>query len=422
MAIKYYSYPQDKDIFLSEHFQMGEFVTYSDYYGDYPSTVPIDDGLPKTLEKVFDHFKCDYGIISSGYRTPACDAAVGGSGGGPHTMGIAVDVAFYKNGVAIPSRIVSCYLQYIGIKGIGLHCGGTQDWTHFDMRTETIWFGDEVDYSCGYDDFFSYTNTSWDEVFPEEKENIEEKPKKNQTPVSNNSRRLCASDTAIDFIKSYEGLSLKACKAISSEYYYTIGYGHYGSDVGANDTITEEEAENLLRKDLKVFEDAVNNSLTVTIAQNQFDALVSLAYNIGTGAITDSDIMSFINSNKIGHACVDFPSWRKAGGQILPGLQNRREKEMQMFGTDCDFVLTDNMNIRTGYGTNSQIKRVSQITENGKKCVINSSLSSNAVFKSGTEITALELKAIFSASTIEVWMRCPSGWICARMGDEVYIK
>ena len=422
MAIKYYSYPEDKDIFLSEHFQMGEFVTNSDYYGDYPSSVPIDDGLPKTLERVFEHFNCDYGIISSGYRTPACDVSVGGSGSGPHTRGIAVDVAFYKNGTAIPSRIISCYLQYVGIKGIGLHCGGTQDWTHFDMRTESVWFGDEVDYSCGYNDFFSYTNTSWDEVFPEEDKNVKETPKENQTPISNNTGRLCASDTIIDLIKSYEGLSLTAYKALPSEEYYTIGYGHYGSDVGANDIITETEAKDILKKDLKIFEDAVNDSLKTSVSQNQFDALVSLAYNIGTGAIARSDIMDFINTDKFGHACVDFPSWRKAGGQILSGLQNRREKEMQIFGTNCDFVLTDNMNIRTGYGTNSQIKRVSQITENGKKCVIDSSLNSNAIFKSGTEITALELKAIFSASSIEVWMRCPSGWICARMGDEIYVE
>lgn len=422
MAVKYYNYPADKDKFLSSHFQMGEFVTYSDYYGNYPSSVPIDDGLPKTLEMVFDHFKCSKGIISSGYRTPSCDVSVGGSGSGPHTRGIAVDVCFYdKNGNPIPSRIISCFLQKKGIKGIGLHCGGTENWTHFDMRTESVWFGDENDYSCGYNDFFSYTGTKYEEVFPDGDDNVSNN-KTNTNENSTNNGKLHLSDSVLNIIKTYEGLSLKACKAISSEQYYTIGYGHYGPEVGANDTITEKEAESLLRKDIEVFENAVSNAVKVGIAQNEFDALVCLAYNIGTGAIADSDSIKFLNKGQKGHACVDIASWRKAGGQILPGLEKRREKEMQIFGEGSDFTLTDNMNVRVNYGTNSAIKRVSQISDNGKKCVINDTLSANAVFKSGTEITALEIKAVYSSNKIEVWFRCPSGWICARSDNEIYVE
>lgn len=94
--IKNYNYPADKNVKLSEHFVVGEFVTYSDYHGNYPSSIPIDSGLPTTLEKVYSHFGCNRAEISSGYRTSACDKSVGGSGSGPHTQGIAVDVCFYR--------------------------------------------------------------------------------------------------------------------------------------------------------------------------------------------------------------------------------------------------------------------------------------------------------------------------------------
>ena len=163
--IKTYSYPMDKNIQLSTHFTMGEFVTASDYGGNYPSTVYIDDGLPVTLEKVYSHFGCNRAEISSGYRTPACDKSVGGSGSGPHTQGIAVDVCFYRGNQPIPSRIIACYLQDIGVKGIGVYCGGTQNWTHFDMRVNSVWYGDERDYSAGHTDYYSYTGTSKSEVY-----------------------------------------------------------------------------------------------------------------------------------------------------------------------------------------------------------------------------------------------------------------
>ena len=163
--IKTYSYPKDKNIQLSTHFAMGEFVTASDYGGNYPSTVYIDDGLPVTLEKVFAHFGCNRAEISSGYRTSACDRSVGGSGSGPHTQGIAVDVCFYRGNQPIPSRIIACYLQDIGVKGIGVYCGGTQNWTHFDMRINSVWYGDERDYSAGHNNFYSYTGTSKSEVY-----------------------------------------------------------------------------------------------------------------------------------------------------------------------------------------------------------------------------------------------------------------
>ena len=67
-----------------------------------------------------------------------------------------------------------------------------------------------------------------------------------------------SSDLLIRKIKEFEGLSLKAYKPVKTERYYTIGYGHYGSDVKANQVITEKDAESLLRKDLEKVEAYVN--------------------------------------------------------------------------------------------------------------------------------------------------------------------
>lgn len=431
MSITYYSYPRDKDKVLSKHFKMGEFVSSSDYTsGNYPSSVPIHDKLPEILEKVYDHFGATCGIICSGYRTPACDREVGGSGSGPHTIGIAVDVYYYKNGVPIPSRLISCYLQDIGIKGIGYKCGGNPNGTHFDMRgygvwEGSVWFGDETDYSSGHNDYYSYTGTKKSEVYPSGSTTSSSK----QTSSSSSSastttakKTYTTSQSMVNVIKTWEGLSLKACKAVSTEKYWTIGYGHYGAEVKANQTITEAEAEALLKSDLKVFENAVNAAVKVNITQAQFDACVSLAYNIGTGAFANSDIVSFINAGKIGHACVDFPSWRKSGGQILVGLQRRRQSEMESFGTGVNFTLTDTMNVRSGPGTTYAVKKVSQITANGKECAVDKSANANALFKAGTVVTALELKAVYTTASIDVWLRCPSGWICARQNKDIFIK
>ena len=413
MSIKTYNYNQDKNKKLSAHFSVWEFASPSDYNGNYPQNVLISEELIKVLEDVFSHFNCSRCDINSGYRTSECDRAVGGSGYGKHTEGLAADAYYYyQNGNYVPSRIISCYLQDIGVNGIGYCCGTNPNGTHIDVRQNSVWHGDERNYNITVSDYYSYTNTSKSEVYPNTT---------SSTPSTSKSGSIKTSDSMVEFIKSQEGLSLRACKAIPSEEYWTIGYGHYGADVKANQTITESEADALLRKDLKLFEDAVNSSIKVKLSQSQFDACISLSYNIGTGAFTESDIVKFINSNKFGHACVDFPSWRKAGGQILEGLKNRRQKEMELFGLGMDLTLTANMNIRSNAGTGYPVRKVADISENGKKCVIDSNNSANAVFKRGTVITALELKAISNA-TIDVWCRCPSGWICIRQGNDVYVE
>lgn len=425
--ITYYNLSTEGNKFLTPHFQVHEFADPSDYVNvSYPEDIPIHDKLPLTLEKVFEHFGCTKGIINSGYRSPDADIDVGGSGSGPHTLGIAADVYFYKGSEPVPSRLVACFLQDEGIKGIGLNCGGNPNGTHIDMRgygvwNDSVWYGDEAVRNGGIyktvSDFYDYTGTTKAEVYPDG-----DTPSTPSAPHDNVRNDYTTSTRMVDIIKTYEGFSPKAVR-LTGEDEYTIGYGHYGSDVHAGDTITEAEATALMKKDLKVFENAVKNAVKVDITQSQFDALVSLSYNIGTGAFASSDTVKALNEGKVGHAAVDIPSWRRGMGyQILPGLEKRRQTELEFFAAGEDFTLTDCMNVRTGAGTNYPVKTVSQITVNGRENAVNRSASAQAVFREGTEITALEVKAVYSPQRVDVWFRCPSGWICARMGDEVFVN
>lgn len=426
--ITIYNLSTEGNKFLTPHFQVHEFADPSDYVNvSYPEDIPIHDKLPSTLEKVFEHFGCTKGIINSGYRSPDADIDVGGSGSGPHTLGIAADVYFYKGSEPVPSRLVACFLQDKGVKGIGLNCGGNPYGTHIDMRgygvwDNSVWFGDEaVRNSNGIyktvSDFYAYTGTTKAEVYPDG-----DTPSTPPAPHDNVRNDYTTSSRMVDIIKTYESFSPRAIR-LEGENDYTIGYGHCGSDVHAGDTMTEAEATELFERDLKVFENAVKSAVKVKITQSQFDALVSLSYNIGTGAIASSDTVKALNEGEIGHAAVDIPSWRRGMGyQILPGLEKRRQTELEFFAVGEDFTITDNMNVRTGAGMNYPVKTVSQITANGRECVVNKSASAQAVFKEGTEITALEVKAVYSPQRVDVWFRCPSGWICARQGEEVYVK
>lgn len=133
----------------------------------------------------------------------------------------------------------------------------------------------------------------------------------------------------IDLIKSFEGLELKAYKDVVGV--LTIGYGHTGSGFDANSTITEAEAEEILKKDLQLFENGVNSAVTVNLNDNQFSALVSFSYNLGLGNLGKSTLLKLVNEGKFQEASEEFGKWTRAGGNILPGLVRRREAEKNLF-------------------------------------------------------------------------------------------
>ena len=141
------------------------------------------------------------------------------------------------------------------------------------------------------------------------------------------------SSKGIDFIKSFETLQLKAYKAVSTEQYYTIGYGHYGPDVFPEMEITEEEAERMLAEDLADFEGCVNRSLAGwDVKQCQFDALVSLAYNVGVNAFQNSTLLKLVKQGADETTIrAEFGKWCHSGGRVLKGLQRRRQAEADMY-------------------------------------------------------------------------------------------
>ncbi len=137
----------------------------------------------------------------------------------------------------------------------------------------------------------------------------------------------------IDLIKRFEGLRLKAYKPVKTEKYYTIGYGHYGADVTEGMVITEQQAEELLRKDLQKFENGVSDlTKGVELKPQQFDALVSFAYNVGLGAFEKSTLLRKVKNNPNDWTIKsEFLKWRLAGGKVLEGLVKRRQAEAGMY-------------------------------------------------------------------------------------------
>ena len=136
------------------------------------------------------------------------------------------------------------------------------------------------------------------------------------------------SHKGIDLIKEFEGLRLKAYKCPGGV--WTIGYGHTAG-VKPGMTITEEQAEQFLKEDLIVFENAVNNQ-KLSINQNQFDALVSLIYNIGIGNFQKSTLLRKTRVNPNDNSIMDeFLKWVYSKGRVLPGLQRRRLAEMKLY-------------------------------------------------------------------------------------------
>lgn len=141
------------------------------------------------------------------------------------------------------------------------------------------------------------------------------------------------SQNGLNLIKSFEGCRLVAYKAVSTEKYYTIGYGHYGADVTKGMRITQSQADAYLIRDLAKFEAKVNKYQSVyNFNQNQYDSLVSFAYNVGS-------IDGLTNNGKrtIAQISAKFTAYNKSGGKVLTGLTKRRNAEKKLFNTKIEY-------------------------------------------------------------------------------------
>lgn len=132
-----------------------------------------------------------------------------------------------------------------------------------------------------------------------------------------------------DLIRKFEGEKLKAYLCPAGV--WTIGVGHTGPDVKPGMVITLDRSDELLRSDLARFESAVSGLLRVPVSQGQFDALVSLAFNVGSGAVGKSTLLRLLNAGDKAGAADEFLRWNKAGGKVLPGLTARRAAERDLF-------------------------------------------------------------------------------------------
>ena len=138
---------------ISEHFNANEFACECHNIHDNL----ISDELVKKLEEIFKAIGASKGIITSGYRCPDCDIAVGGNGCGQHTRGCAVDIIFYgNNGQPISSKIVCCKAQDLNFGGIA-NITDSYTYTHLDVRTTNFYRGNEINGTGNVtSDFYKY--------------------------------------------------------------------------------------------------------------------------------------------------------------------------------------------------------------------------------------------------------------------------
>jgi GH24 family phage-related lysozyme (muramidase) len=245
---------------------------------------------------------------------------------------------------------------------------------------------------------------------------------------------MTISANGIALIKRFEGCRLTAYKPVAAERYYTIGYGHYGKDVYAGMHITQAQADAYLRQDLAKYEHKVNiYDATYLWSQNEFDALVSFAYNVGSidqltahGTRSKQQIADKILSYVYG-----------AGHRKLSGLVIRRKAERDLFlrrhpsaGKPAETGTADNtvsaykvgslyhtvtrLKVRKAPGTSAAQIKHSEMDQSEKQ-YDNARIG---CIDKNTPIIPREVKKQDNS----VWLRIGSGWVCARLGTDIYVR
>lgn len=144
-------------------------------------------------------------------------------------------------------------------------------------------------------------------------------------------------EAGLALIKQFEGCRLTAYKPVPTEKDWTIGWGHYGPDVEEGQTITQEEADQLLLTDCQRFADAVDNPQNCPPAaqlnDNQRDALISFTFNCGVGRLR-----TLCKNRSLSEIRDAMILYNRSGGKKLPGLIRRREAEQALFDTPVSQV------------------------------------------------------------------------------------
>ena len=141
-------------------------------------------------------------------------------------------------------------------------------------------------------------------------------------------------ETGLNLIKTFEGFRSEPyfCSAMVA----TIGYGSTWSFDGSRVTlshprINETEAKELLLREIRNSEKAVDRLIKVKLNENEFSALCSFVYNLGSGNLQSSTLRAKLNRDDYEGAANEFPKWRRAGGKVLKGLVLRRKMEQDLF-------------------------------------------------------------------------------------------
>jgi lysozyme len=143
------------------------------------------------------------------------------------------------------------------------------------------------------------------------------------------------SPAGIALICAFESCRLEAYADASPRRIPTVGYGHCGAGVMLGQRITQERAQELLRADLVATEAAVSAAIRTPMTQGMFDALCSLAYNIGAANFKWSTLAHLLNNGQTTLAGLEFHRWNYAGAKELNGLTKRRAAELALFnGTE----------------------------------------------------------------------------------------
>jgi lysozyme len=130
--------------------------------------------------------------------------------------------------------------------------------------------------------------------------------------------------------------------------YPTIGWGHrILNRESFPKPLTEAQGDAIFLNDVANAVRTVNRAVHVSLSQAQFDALVSLCYNIGAAAFWDSTLLKLLNAKDYTGAANQFPLWRKSSGRVMNGLVRRREEERELFLTG-DYTIRDHTRPQAG--------------------------------------------------------------------------
>ena len=309
---------------LSKHFTLSEMIKSQTALRKGIDNTPSEQVINNlkqlcinVLEKVREHFDKPI-LINSGYRSVKLNTAIGGSKTSQHVTGEAADIE-------IP-----------GISNLEL----------------AIWIKDNLKFDQLILEFHNknipdsgWVHVSWNSNLAKNRNQvltIDKNGTKPGLPISSttmNTKKVIKTSLAgLSLIKQFEGFEPKPYPDPGTgNLPITIGYGSTfyedGTKVKLSDpAISEERATNLLKNVLKSFEQHVDSLVRDDVTQNQFDALICFAYNVGIGALKSSTLLKLVNKNPRDPLIKnEFLKWNKSGGKVLKGLTRRREAEANLY-------------------------------------------------------------------------------------------